>query len=296
MEHGPLTDQITEAFDTLGPQLQAAARFVLAQPNDVALLSMREQARRAGVQPHTMTRFAQRLGLEGYDHVRSLYAAAVREGSLGFSGKAGTQVAKLEALGEQALAAEMIGSLHEQVGRLAEPGFLDGLVRVAKLLASAERVYCLGLRACHPVAAQFAYVMSFIGERAVLLDAAAGIGLDPIRLAGARDVLLVVTVTPYANASVETARYASGRGVPLVAVTDSLVSPLAGLARETIVVPIESPSFMHTIVPALAVGEILAALVAGHDGERALAAIKRTETQLAAFGIHWTSPNKRKSS
>ena len=32
-------------------QLQAAARYVLDQPHDVALLSMREQARQAGVQP-----------------------------------------------------------------------------------------------------------------------------------------------------------------------------------------------------------------------------------------------------
>ena len=89
---GPLNASIVEAFDLLPPQLQTAARYMLDRPDDVALLSMREQARRAGVPPATMTRLAKRLGLDGYDNVRELYAGAVRTGALGFAGKAGVQV------------------------------------------------------------------------------------------------------------------------------------------------------------------------------------------------------------
>src|ERR1700742_338700 len=92
MDQGPLTAQIIEAFDTMSVQLQAGARYVLDRPRDVALLSMREQARQAGVQPATMTRLAKHLGMGGYDDVRELYAAAVRDGGLGFASKAGVQV------------------------------------------------------------------------------------------------------------------------------------------------------------------------------------------------------------
>jgi DNA-binding MurR/RpiR family transcriptional regulator len=86
MDHGPLADRIIKAFDTMSGQLQTGARFVLERPRDVALLSMREQARRAGVQPATMTRLAKHLGMDGYDRVRELYAAAVRDGDIGFAG------------------------------------------------------------------------------------------------------------------------------------------------------------------------------------------------------------------
>src|SRR5438552_14344607 len=104
MDHGPLADQIIKTFDTMSGQLQAAARYVLERPRDVALLSMREQARQAGVQPATMTRFAQRLGLDGYEVVRALHAEAIRTGGLGFAGKAGTQVASQKLRGDRALA------------------------------------------------------------------------------------------------------------------------------------------------------------------------------------------------
>jgi len=105
MAGGPLAQPIVDAFDTLPPKLQLAARYILDRPDDVALLSMREQARHAGVPPATMTRLAQRLGLDGYDAVRALYAGAVRDGTLGFAGKAGVQVEAQKLRGERALAA-----------------------------------------------------------------------------------------------------------------------------------------------------------------------------------------------
>jgi DNA-binding MurR/RpiR family transcriptional regulator len=48
----------------------------------------------------------------------------------------------------------------------------------------------------------------------------------------------------------------------------------------------ESPSFLHTMAPAFAAVEILAALVAGEGGEEALEAIGRTERQLSELKIH----------
>lgn len=293
MIRAPLTDAIVEVFDTLPAQLQGAARYLLDNPEDVALLSMREQARRAGLQPWTMTRLAKRLGFDGYEPLRSLYANAMRQGELGFAGKAGTQLARQEQVGDRALAAEMVASLSAQVAGLGDPDVLDSLAAAAEQLHAASRIFCLGLRSSHPVAAHFAYVMSFLGEKAVMLDAAAGAGTDAIRLATARDVLFVVGVAPYTRLTVDLARRAAANGVPLIAVTDSVVSPLATLAGLTVLVSTESPSFFHTMSPAFIVGEILAALIAGRGGEKSLAAIRRTEDQLSQLDIHILPPRGR---
>jgi DNA-binding MurR/RpiR family transcriptional regulator len=286
VEGGPLTRPIVEAFDALSPQLQTAARYVLACPDDVALLSMREQARRAGVPPATMTRLAKRLGLEGYDEVRALYAGAVRDGILGFAGKAGVQVEAQKLRGERALSADMALTLSRQIARLAETPTLDRLADAAGRLHQARRIYCLGLRSCHAIAWHFHYMLSLLGDKTVMLDDAGGIGLDAIRDAGKSDVVLAASVEPYARATIEGARYAAQQGVPVVALTDSEVSPLAQIAVAIIPAATESPSFFHTMTPLLAVAEILAALVAGRSGQKALDALTRTEAQLAAFGVH----------
>jgi len=283
---GPLTRPIVEAFEALSPQLQTAARYVIDRPDDVALLSMREQARRAGVPPATMTRLAKRLGLDGYDEVRALYAGAVRAGTLGFAGKAGAQVEAQKLRGERALAADMAVSLSRQIARLAEPAALERLANAAGRLHQARRIYCLGLRACHAAAWHFHYMLSLLGDKTVMLDDAGGTGLDALRDPGSGDVVLAASVEPYARATIDAARYAATAGVPVVALTDSEVSPLAQIASVTILVATGSPSFFHTMTPLLAVAEILAALVAGRSGQKALDALARTEAQLAAFGVH----------
>ena len=56
MNLSTFSSQLRSGFDTLSPQLREAARWVIDHPADVALPSTREQARRAGVTPVTMTR------------------------------------------------------------------------------------------------------------------------------------------------------------------------------------------------------------------------------------------------
>jgi DNA-binding MurR/RpiR family transcriptional regulator len=286
MDRGPLSERIIEEFDDMPTQLQSAARYVLDRPNDVALLSMREQARQAHVTPATMTRLAKRLGLAGYERVRSLYADAIRDGKRGFSGKAGLQVANQQVKGDQGLAAEMVAALKEQLDLLAQPAQLANLVRAAERLAKAERIFCLGLRACYPIAWNLHYVLSLIGERAVLLDSAAATGPDRIRSAGKRDVLFVASIDPYTRATVDLARYVHDVGIPIVAVTDSPLSPIARIADETLLIATEGPSFFHALTPAFVVSEIIAALVAGRGGKASLDALRRTEAQLSALHVH----------
>ena len=296
MDHGPLADRIIKAFDTMSGQLQAGARYVLERPRDVALLSMREQARQAGVQPATMTRLAKHLGMDGYDGVRELYAAAVRDGEIGFAGKAGAQVASQKLKGDKALAAEMLRSIGRQIERLAAPDRLERLVLAARALASARRIYCLGLRSSHSIAWHLHYVLSLVGERSTHIDGIAATGADALARATSRDVLLVASVLPYTRLTVELAEYAVEQGMAVVAITDSEVAPLAQIAQHAVIVATDSPSFFHAMSPAFVVAEILGAIIAGRGGDDALAALRHTDEHLAALNTHLKPRAKQKTS
>ena len=160
-----------------------------------------------------MTRLAKYLGMEGYDRVRELYAAAVRDGDIGFAGKAGAQVASQKLKGDKALAADMLRSIGKQIERLAAPDRLDRLVSAARTLASARRIYCLGLRSSHSVAWHLHYVLSLVGEKSMHIDGIAATGADALARATSRDVLLVASVLPYTRLTVELAEYAVEQGM-----------------------------------------------------------------------------------
>jgi DNA-binding MurR/RpiR family transcriptional regulator len=294
MDQAPLRQAIIDTFDSMSAQLQTAARYVLDHPRDVALLSMREQSKHAGVQPATMTRLAKHLGLDGYDAIREMYAEAVRGKELGFAGKADAQVASQKLKGDHALAADMLASISTQVAQLAEPQSLNRIVDAATLLAKARRVYCLGLRSSHSVAWQLHYMMSLISEKSVMLDGLGGTGADAIGNARSDDVLLVASVLPYTRATIEIAEYAHHKGVLVVAVTDSEVAPLAQFATVAVLVPTESASFFHTMSPAFAIAEVLGTLIAGNTGQNAIEALRQSDELFSALKTHLKPRNPKK--
>ncbi|PVB61429.1 MurR/RpiR family transcriptional regulator [Labrenzia sp. 011] len=286
MERPPLADAIIRSFDSYSAEVRKAARFVLDNPRDVALLSMREQARRAGVQPSTMMRLAKQLGFDGFEPVRDAYADAMRNPANSFERKARDQQRLQDLGGEQALAAKIVASVTRQLEALSAAEQLVRLSDAARLLAGARRVYCLGLRASHPIAWQLNYILSLVGDRSVLLDDLANTGSDRIRFAGPEDVLFAVTVMPYTQLTLDVVDYAHRQGVPVVALTDSPVSPLAKRATITIATTTESPSFYHTMTPAFALAEILAVLVAGQGDTETLDALRQVDSYHASLGTH----------
>jgi DNA-binding MurR/RpiR family transcriptional regulator len=104
---------------------------------------------------------------------------------------------------------------------------------------------------------------------------------------------VAVSVLPYTRQTVEITDYAQTSGVRVVAITDSPVAPLAQRAACTLIVPTESPSFLHSMSSAFLVAEILGALVAGNGGEAAHEALARVDRQSAALNIHYQTRSRR---
>jgi DNA-binding MurR/RpiR family transcriptional regulator len=273
-------------FGALSPRLREAARWVIDHPDDVALLSLREQARRSGVAPVTLTRLAQRFDLKGYDDIRRLYADAVRKRPESFHGRAQELLARHGSEGDGALAQDILTALGRHLQALSAPEAVARLVAAAEMIAAADRVFCLGQRSTFAVAFIFHYVRSLFGSRSVLIDGPGGTGRDSLRTIGRKDVLLAITADPYVRETVETARYVTTHGARVVAVTDSELSPLAAVADRVVLIGTESPSFFHTMTPAFAAVECLAALVAARRGKETLSALAESEQQLAAFNTY----------
>lgn len=293
MDKGPLADRIVEAFDGLSAQLRAAARFVLEHPRDVALLSMREQARRAGLQPATMTRLAQHLGLPGYDAVRELHADALRGAAAGGTGGAGAPVSRQALKGDRSLAADMLAASVRHLESLSTPAGIEALAAAGKALAKARRIYVMGQRTGFPVAFQLHAHLRLVGRKAHLLDGPGGTGTDALAVGDREDVLVAISVEPHLRHVLDVAALAVSRGIPVIAITDSAVSPLARKARHSIVVTSEGASILPAMGPALVVAEILAAIVAGRGGDKALSALRKIDAHHVALGTHGKSATAR---
>ena len=132
------------------------------------------------------------------------------------------------------------------------------------------------------------------------------IALVPVSyLLGVRSVLLLIVVATAASlvaALFDPALQAALPEVvpaadlqPIVALTDSALAPIARLAKASVVVSTESPSFFHTMTPAFAAAEALAALLAADAGDEALSAIAAADRELLAVDAYVTPPRRRRA-
>lgn len=231
-----VADLILGAFPYLPDDMQRAGTYVLNHPEDVALLSMREVARRLSVPPATMTRFARRLGYSGYVELREQFAATMREQVSDFGDRADRLAVRYEELGETSLAQSLVENLVSHLEELKSPTRLAEIVAAAETIAQARRVYCLGHHSCYAPAYHFAYVTGLYGTPVRLLDAPGGIGADPLNEISSGDVLVAAACVPYTRVTIELAAASRERGAAILAVTDSPASPLARIAVRTVAV------------------------------------------------------------
>lgn len=267
--------------------MQKAAGFIMDHPSEVALLSMREQARKAGVPPATMTRLAQRLGFPGYQDLKDTYVEAIRDNVAWFSGRAVNMLSRRREFGEVALVTQTVEAITQAIGEFNRPAIINKLIKATDILERAKRVYCIGARATFPVAFLFDYTQRFYSDKICLLEGAGGSGIDLMHRIGDKDALLAVSLSPYANSTRLAAELAHAAGASVVAITDSESSPVARIAKSAILVSAQSPSFFDTISPALAAEEIIVALLASRAGAAVPKKVQQHEELLRAADVFW---------
>ena len=263
-EFRALRERLVERHAGLPRRLQQVARYVLDHPDDMALGTVAEVARGAGVQPSTLVRFAQALGYSGFSGLQQVFRLRLRERWPEYRERLGSPRGAAQAEGGAAtLLAGFVDASVTSLARLRDSVGAEELERAATLLAGARTVYLLGQRRAFPVASHLGYAFAKLGMRAVLLGDAGGMLAEQAVLPEAGDALLAISFTPYTPSTVEVAATASGReGVSVVAITDSDFSPLVPLADAWLEVVEADCGAFRSLAATFAVALTLAVLTA----------------------------------
>lgn len=288
MNRDLLCTRLKQQFETFPRQERAAASFILDNPHEVAVMSMRDLARLANVPPSTMTRLAKRMGMSGYDALRDLFIESLRGNSNAYGSRAHGLVELKQRVGEHQVIEDMANNAIDQIRSLCSHENLQAMSRAVALLAGARQVFCLGMRSSFGVAFQFAHVASYFAKNVRLVEGAGESGvMSIVNQTSAKDVALVCSLPRYSRRLITLTNYLHQQGVRIITITDSLTSPTARMAAETLIVKNQTPSFYDTVVPAMLVSEMLVALMSAHSNQDAEASVTQTEEKLLSLGEWW---------
>ncbi|MEO8132776.1 MAG: MurR/RpiR family transcriptional regulator [Betaproteobacteria bacterium] len=221
-----LKAEISRVFPELARQLQTIARYALDNPDDLALNTVAVIARDAGVQPSSMIRFANALGFGGFTEMQLVF----RNHLVSRSGSYRERIARIRRSGDGTSPPAV---LHQFVNdSIAGLEHLEANIPAAthaaamRLLARAERIHVLAQRRSFPVAYYLAYALNQLELRAHLIDSVGGLTRDFSRNIGRKEALLTISFRNYSPDVVAVAADCHKRGVPVVVITDTPLSPL----------------------------------------------------------------------
>lgn len=222
---------IMEQRDTLPKRLMQVAVYALEHPDEVAFGTTASIANAAEVQPSTLVRFAQNFGFDGFSGLQLLFQARLKGRNSSYEDR----LRHLESGGaleteSSAILKGFVSAAHQSLEALSQAIDPVQLERAIDLLARADTIYLIARRRSFPIVTSMAYAFGKLKLRCQVVSSAAGNDDDLLDLATPRDAAFAVSFSPYAAESAAQAQALAQRGVPLVALTDSVLSPLAASA------------------------------------------------------------------
>ncbi|ODU21627.1 MAG: iron dicitrate transport regulator FecR [Sphingomonas sp. SCN 67-18] len=221
---------VLDRYDGLSRRLQQIARYVLDQPNELALETLAVIAERSGVQPSAIVRFAKSFGFSGATQMQRLFRDGLLSGNaaLGYGDRVrqfNDVVSRREA-GEEVLNEFVEGNvlaLQNLAQTISDTDMRDAV----RLIAKAETVHVAGFRRSFPVAAYLAYSLQQLGKRVLFMDGVAGLAKQQAQAMQPKDLLIAISYHPYAEETVQLVEIAAQQGAKVLSLSDSLVSPIA---------------------------------------------------------------------
>ena len=278
-------DRLTQEWDALTPEAQKAARYVLENPADVGVSTVREIAEAAQVKPNTFVRMARQVGFDGYDDFREPFRDAIRRGQVSFPDRARwlQDIRKSGDLG--GLYADMVGAAIQNIEDTFAGISADALQKAAEVIWGSRQVYTLGVGVNNSNARNFTYLASTGMTQFHAIPRPGSTAVDDLAWADNRDVLIAMTCRPYRTEVVEAVRLAREQNVTVIAISDSPASPIILTSQHGFVISTETPQFFPSSLSTIALLETLLSFVIAVASDEIVDRVEKFHRRRHQLGI-----------
>lgn len=283
-------ERLTEEWDTLTPEAQKAARYVLENPNDVGVSTVREIAEAANVKPNTFVRMARQVGFEGYEDFRAPFREAIRQGAVSFTDRARwlQDIRKSGNLG--GLYADMVEGAIRNLEETFAGIDAEALKTAAEAIWSSRQVFTLGVGVNNANARNFTYLASTGMVQFHAIPREGATPADDLAWADKRDVLIAMSMRPYRTEVVTAIEVAREQGLTIIGISDSPASPIIRNADHGFVIAVDTPQFFPSSVSTIALLETLLSFVIAVASDEIVDRVEQFHRRRHQLSIYMEEP------
>ncbi|MGH4119894.1 MurR/RpiR family transcriptional regulator [Clostridium sp.] len=259
-----LMRSIQVKFPRLSKGQKLIAEFILKHYDKAAFMTAAKLGVSVGVSESTVVRFANELGFTGYPKLQKALQELIKNKlttvqRIELSNDFITQENALKGV----LKADM-ENIRATLEKINHKTFED----VVNSLFRAKKIYIIGLRSSSALAEFAGFYLNLILDNVKVVAYGVSDIFEQMINLSEDDVVIGIGFPRYAKRTIEALAFAKSRNADVIAITDSLLSPLAARADYTLIAQSNMASFVDSLVAPLSVINALIIAVGLREKEK----------------------------
>ena len=254
--------QIEKNFSALSKSHKKIAQYISEHYDKAAFMTASKLGSIVGISESTVVRFAYELGYDGYPQFQNALQGLIKN-KLTTVQRMEITSSKLE---EKNILKSVIQSDIEKLRATLDSVDNDTFSAVVEAISNADNIYILGARTCSSVASFLGFYLNMISDNVrTIATNSASETFEQIYRVCERDVVIAISYPRYSVRTLNAVKYAANKGSTIVAITDSVESPITNYATHSLIAECDMTNFVDSLVAPLSLcNALIAALVVEH--------------------------------
>ena len=244
-----LLKTIQSSFYKLSKGQKSIAQYLMNNYDKAAFMTAAKLGEKVGISESTVVRFANAIGFTGYPELQKQLQEMVKTRL--------TTVQRIEMSNEYStdestlrniLKADM-ENIHLTLEEIDQASFDE----VVKKILEAKSIYIIGLRSSTALAEFFGFYLNWVRDNVHVVTYTLGDIFEQLFRVGPEDLVIGIGFPRYSSRTIKALEYSKGKSAVVVAVTDSLLSPLCTNSDYSLIAKSKMESFVDSIVAPMSV-------------------------------------------
>ena len=235
-------------MDTFSKGQKRIAKYIEEHYDKAAYMTALKLGETVGVSESTVVRFASELGYEGYPELQKAMQEMIKEKL--------TSVQRIEVtetrIGDNDVLTTVLNQDIDKIRRTIEEISHEDFDNAIKVLSKAKEIYVFAVRSTSALASFLGYYLQLIfGNVHIINTTSKSSTYENLFRISEDDVMIGISFPRYSTTAVEAMEFAQERKADVIAITDSMASPLVECANHILIARSDMASVVDSLVAPL---------------------------------------------
>ena len=243
-----LLSKINENMHSFSKGQKLIANFITEHYDKAAFMTASKLGTTVGVSESTVVRFATELGYDGYPKMQKAMQEMIRDKL--------TSVQRIEVtknrINNDDILSTVLNQDIEKIRRTLEETSKEDFKQAVNAITKAKTIYIFAVRSSAALASFLGYYYSLIFENVKVISNYGETEIhEKLLRISSDDVIIGISFPRYSNAAIKAMTFAHHRGAKVIALTDSMSSPLVSVSDYVLIAKSDMASVVDSLVAPL---------------------------------------------